>query len=190
MPTVDDQIAEWKHAYQVLGVPQHASARVIKAAYRKLVKRWHPDLYTPGTSQHADATQMSMLINEAYSEIAHAPLRYTSSSSGIGRTPRPQPQTPSGPTINIQINPFKPPRVDRLEFWVRFVCGALFGMFSGVTWVLSEVSATSMGYALIAGFRRPRPYRRLWPGCGSIRGQVLVFGLKVLLIAREAERAQ
>ena len=151
MPTMDDQIAEWKHAYQLLGVPQDASAHVIKAAYRKLVKRWHPDLYTPGTSQHADATQMSMLINEAYSGIAHAPLRYTSSSSGIGRAPR-QPQTPSGPTINIQINAFKPPRVDRLEFWVRFVCGALFGKFSGVAWVLSEVPATSMRYPLIAGF--------------------------------------
>ena len=151
MPTMDDQIAEWKHAYQLLGVPQDASAHVIKAAYRKLVKRWHPDLYTPGTSQHADATQMSMLINEAYSGIAHAPLRYTSSSSGIGRAPR-QPQTPSGPTINIQINAFKPPRVDRLEFWVRFVCGALFGIFSGVAWVLSEVPATSMRYPLIAGF--------------------------------------
>ena len=129
MPTVDDQIAEWKHAYQVLGVPQHASAHVIKAPYRNLVKRWHPDLYTPDTSQHADATQMSMLINEAYSEIAHAPLRYASSSTGIGRTSRQRPQTPSGPTINIQINTFKPHRVDRLEFWVRFVCGGLLGCF-------------------------------------------------------------
>jgi hypothetical protein len=184
MPTVDDQIAEWKHAYQVLGVPQHASAHVIKAAYRKLVKRWHPDLYTPGTLQHADATQMSMLINEAYSETAHAPLRYTSSSSGIGRAPRQQPQRPFGPIIKTQINPFKPPRVDRFEFWVRFVCGAFFGMFSGVARVLSEVPATSMEYPLIRWLRCPRPYRGLRPGCGSIRGQVLIFGFKVLLIAR------
>jgi DnaJ-class molecular chaperone len=47
MPVLDDQSAEWKHAYQVLGVPRYASAHAIKAAYRKLVKRWHPDLYTP-----------------------------------------------------------------------------------------------------------------------------------------------
>jgi hypothetical protein len=85
MPTVDDQVAEWKHAYQVLGVPHYASAHVIKAAYRKLVKRWHPDLYAAGTSEHADATQMSMLINQAHSGIAHAPLRYTSNSPVFNR---------------------------------------------------------------------------------------------------------
>ena len=59
-----------------------------------------------------------------------------------------------------------------------------FGMFSGVAWVLSAVPATSMEYPLIRWLRCPRPYRGLRPGCGSIRGQVLVFGFKVLLIAR------
>ena len=151
MPTVDDQVAEWKHAYQVLGVPHYASAHVIKAAYRKLVKRWHPDLYAAGTSEHADATQMSMLINQAHSAIAHAPLRYTSNSPVFNRTPQ-RGDAPSGSTINIRIDAFRPHRADRLEFWVRFVCGALFGIVSGVAWVLSEMATTSMEYPIIAGF--------------------------------------
>jgi DnaJ-class molecular chaperone len=88
MPTVDDQVAEGKTCLPGAWVPHYASAHVIKAAYRKLVKRWHPDLYAAGTSEHADATQMSMLINQAHSAIAHAPLRYTSDSAVFNRTPQ------------------------------------------------------------------------------------------------------
>jgi hypothetical protein len=94
---------------------------------------------------------MSMLINQAHSAIAHAPLRYTSNSAVFNRTPQ-RGDAPSGSTINIRIDPFRPHRVDRLEFWVRFVCGALFGIFSGVAWVLSEMPTTSMEYPIIAGF--------------------------------------
>ena len=175
MPTVDDQVAEWKHAYQVLGVPHYASAHVIKAAYRKLVKRWHPDLYAAGTSEHADATQMSMLINQAHSAIAHAPLRYTSNSPVFNQTPQ-RGDVPSGSTINIRIDAFRPHRADRLEFWVRFVCGALFGIVSGVAWVLSEMTTTSMEYPIIAGFGVMALTVGLRLGGGSIRRKVSVFG--------------
>lgn len=44
MPHVGDQIAEWMAAYRVLGVPLSATALTIKQTYRKLMKRWHPDL--------------------------------------------------------------------------------------------------------------------------------------------------
>lgn len=175
MPTVDDQVAEWKHAYQVLGVPHYASAHVIKAAYRKLVKRWHPDLYAAGTSEHADATQMSMLINQAHSAIANAPLRYTSNSPVFNQTPQ-RGDVPSGSTINIRIDAFRPHRADRLEFWVRFVCGALFGIVSGVAWVLSEMATTSNGISDHRRLRCHGPDGRLRLGGGSIRRQVLVFG--------------
>jgi curved DNA-binding protein len=32
--------------YEILGVPRDASAKDIKAAYRKLARQWHPDLHT------------------------------------------------------------------------------------------------------------------------------------------------
>ena len=72
----DDQLAELRHAYQVLGVPTDSSEPSIRKAYRRLVKRWHPDLYPNGTLAHVEATHMTRLMNEAYSAIAHAPLRY------------------------------------------------------------------------------------------------------------------
>jgi hypothetical protein len=148
MPVLGDEIAEYKHAYQVLGVPHYATARAIKTAYYKLVKRWHPDLYTASTPEHAEATQMSMLINQAHSAIAHAPLRYRSSPSAVNGTSH-KPYSPVTATMRIKIEPLKPHRIDRLEFWVRFVCGALFGLFSGVFWALSEMSTAEI--PMIAG---------------------------------------
>lgn len=69
MPVTDDQIEELKHAYQVLGAPLSASPSLIKQTYRQLIKRWHPDIYPTGTEAYAEATQMTTLINGAYSEI-------------------------------------------------------------------------------------------------------------------------
>jgi hypothetical protein len=45
------EIANLAHAYRVLDVPWDASPRAIKASYRKLVKRWHPDLRSIQTSR-------------------------------------------------------------------------------------------------------------------------------------------
>ena len=69
------EIDELRRAYQLLDVPYSASDRSIKRAYRRITKRWHPDRYTSGTPTYAQATQMMKLINEAYSQIANAPLR-------------------------------------------------------------------------------------------------------------------
>jgi len=82
MPIAMDQLLELKRAYQIPGVPLFASAPSIKQTYRKLVKRWHPDLYPSGTSDNVEATRMTKLINEAYAAIETAPLRYY-----IGTTP-------------------------------------------------------------------------------------------------------
>jgi DnaJ domain len=149
MPVLDDQIAERQQAYHLLGVPHYASAHVIKAAYRKLVKRWHPDLYPAGTPDHAEATRMTMLLNQAYSAIAHAPLRYPSAAQAYRGESR-QPYVPATPAMKIRIDPWELSRVDRLEFWIRFVCGAIFGVFSGGAWVLSAMSGVAVGFPVTA----------------------------------------
>jgi curved DNA-binding protein CbpA len=64
MVFVEEQLAEWKAAYRVLDVPLEASANAIKVSYRKLMKRWHPDLFAAGSAEQAEATQMTRLINE------------------------------------------------------------------------------------------------------------------------------
>ena len=51
--------------YEVLGVPRDASADDIKSAYRRLAKRYHPDL-NPGNPA---AAQKMNEVNQAYERI-------------------------------------------------------------------------------------------------------------------------
>jgi len=114
------------HAYQILGVPLSASAPSIKQTYRKLVKRWHPDPYPGGTPDQAEAARMTTLINEAYTAIESAPLRYYTETNPLAAGRSRQATRPST-NESTGIRNETLPRTDRLEHWVRFVCGALFG---------------------------------------------------------------
>ena len=57
-------------AHEVLGVPENADARQIQAAYRSLVKRWHPDVI--GDPDRKKAAQDKIVaINLAYESALH-----------------------------------------------------------------------------------------------------------------------
>lgn len=64
--------------YEVLGVPQGASDDEIKAAYRKLAKKYHPDLN--GGSAEAEAKMKE--VNEAYTLLIKHKGQYQSGPSG------------------------------------------------------------------------------------------------------------
>jgi len=53
---------DYKDYYQVLGVPKTATEKDIKAAYRKLARKWHPDL---NAQNHKQAEAKFKEINEA-----------------------------------------------------------------------------------------------------------------------------
>ena len=53
-----------KDPFSVLGVSQNASEDEIKSAYRKLAKKYHPDV----NNGSADSEAKMKEINEAYSE--------------------------------------------------------------------------------------------------------------------------
>jgi hypothetical protein len=61
--------------YRVLDVQSDASPRAIKASYRTLVKRWHPDHYRPGSDAYTESSLMTKLLNESYARIKNAPLQ-------------------------------------------------------------------------------------------------------------------
>lgn len=172
MPTDPSGFSNIKRAYELLGVPDSASTHAIKHAYRVMAKRWHPDLYRAGTPEQAEAARMMEHINEAYSTIQRAPLRYGSPGhTGVPPQQAKQAQTP--------INDFRVPdhehfvAMDKLEFWVRFFCGSLLGIFVGVGIALRTnlfsadtppipVLCVAMVIVLACGFGAARGGDRFW----------------------------
>lgn len=56
--------------YQILDVPYNASGTEIKKAYRRLLKKYHPDVYKTN-----DANKITSLINEAYLTLSNREFR-------------------------------------------------------------------------------------------------------------------
>lgn len=61
---------KYKDYYQILGVARDATAADIKKAYRRLARRYHPDV-----SKEADAEQHMAEVNEAYTVLGDAEKR-------------------------------------------------------------------------------------------------------------------
>jgi curved DNA-binding protein len=59
--------------YEILGVPRDASAKDIKAAYRKLARQWHPDLHTGKKKEEAE--EKLKRFNEAYEVLKDSEKR-------------------------------------------------------------------------------------------------------------------
>jgi DnaJ-class molecular chaperone len=167
MPSAEFQLTELRRAYQILDIPLSASAHLIKQAYRRLVKRWHPDKYPSGTAAHAEATHMTKLINEAYSKIEHAPLRHHIEANPLAqRTATQAMRTWTDESTSQTAEKF--PNTDRIEFWVRFVCGALFGAIVGLDFSLNFFGSSAalvlgiVGLTLGFGFASARYGDKFW----------------------------
>lgn len=70
---------EFKDYYQILGVPRDASPEDIKKAFRKLARKYHPDV-----SKEADAEQRMKEVNEAHTVLADPEKRAAYDQLGRG----------------------------------------------------------------------------------------------------------
>jgi curved DNA-binding protein len=61
---------KYQDYYQILGVPRHADESEIKKAYRKLARKYHPDV-----NQAADSEEKFKQVNEAYEVLKDADKR-------------------------------------------------------------------------------------------------------------------
>ena len=86
---------EFKDYYQILGVPRDAGADAIKKAFRKLARKYHPDV-----SKEQDAEARMKEVNEAYAVLSDPEKRAAYDQLGRGYRPgeefRPPPGWDSG----------------------------------------------------------------------------------------------
>ena len=86
---------EFKDYYQVLGVARDASAEDIKKEYRKLARKYHPDV-----SKEKDAAERMKEVNEAYAVLSDPEKRAAYDQVGQGYRPgqefRPPPDWDAG----------------------------------------------------------------------------------------------
>ena len=86
---------EFKDYYQTLGVTRDATAEDLKKAFRKLARKYHPDV-----SKEADAEQRMREVNEAYAVLSDPEKRAAYDQLGRGYQPgqdfRPPPDWDAG----------------------------------------------------------------------------------------------
>ena len=89
--------------YQLLGIPEDADLRRIKAAYRSMAKRCHPD-----TNQgSAAAAELFRKLNEAYRVLSNEQLRKLYNQQLPRQTePKPQPSQPRPAEPQQKFNRF------------------------------------------------------------------------------------
>ena len=79
--------------YETLGVAQTATPQQIKRCYRILVKRFHPDLFPPGSEAQACGGEKLKKINTAYAVLSNAQKRASYDAKlAKGRSPSLEPK--------------------------------------------------------------------------------------------------
>ena len=115
---------QFKDYYQILGVKREATAEEIKKAFRKLARKYHPDV-----SKEPDADERMKEVNEAYTVLSDPERRAAYDQVGRGYEPgqdfRPPPDWDAG--FEFSTRGFSPEQT--AEFSDFF--SQLFGQMGG-----------------------------------------------------------
>lgn len=126
--------------YQILGVPQTASMKLIKDQYRLLAKRYHPDK----NAGNKDAEAKFKLINEAYHHLSDAYRRKVYDRNL-------EYKTYTKTTVKQEASYYEPPvkseeeiKIDKHFEYLSFLLGIIIGVLL---------------FSLIVDFIRSKNYR-------------------------------
>ena len=70
--------------HKILNIPKDTSLQEIRAAYKNLVKKWHPDKHPPSSKPEAEARFKA--ISEAYEVSASGPTAFPSPAVPCARS--------------------------------------------------------------------------------------------------------
>ena len=117
---------QYKDYYQLLGVPRDVTADALKKAFRKLARKYHPDV-----SKETDAEARMREVNEAYAVLSDPEKRAAYDQLGQGHSPgqdfRPPPDWDAG--FEFSGQPYTPHETaDFSDFFSE-----LFGRMGGHT---------------------------------------------------------
>jgi curved DNA-binding protein CbpA len=101
--------------YAVLGVPRTASEREIRAAYRELVARYHPDHHQDNPLKDLASEKLAE-INRAYAVLS-SPARRSAFDTGAGGVGGRSPPAPGAPGVG----PFRFGKLAALIFLLPFI---------------------------------------------------------------------
>lgn len=132
------------HAWAVLGLAKGSDMDALRARYRSLVRRWHPDQYAQDPQGQAEAQARMCAINDAYRQLLKASAPAPTGSSK-------QESRPTGRRLSRE-------EIDRLvaaigsESWVDSIpYGAVADWFTlrpGSQWKITWDVAPSLVFAV------------------------------------------
>lgn len=109
-----------RNSFDILGVSPAAEAEVIDAAYRTLMKKYHPDRWRGAVDEGRERSQE---INAAYAAI----------KTGEGARGFENPQQPEPPPTPIEISITPPLAIGRNLVWAVLVSAAVLAIIAAIT---------------------------------------------------------
>jgi curved DNA-binding protein len=94
-----DTAVEFRDYYQTLGVARDAPAEAVKKAYRRLARKYHPDV-----SREADAEKRMKEVNEAYAVLSDPEKRAAYDRIGQGYRPGQEFRPPPDWDANMEFS--------------------------------------------------------------------------------------